>query len=416
MVNPETQYCFILGKNSALALAEISATLYRNGISFVAPSITREYAIIKVSVPIPNASKIMEQLGGTIKIIRIVDSFTEKNLMDGLLHYGEGVKSDGKYVFGMSWYNCPHISSQRKQKLAFEIKKVIKEKYSVRLVIAQKDNKLSSAEIHHNKLITKGAEICIINDSGNIALGETEAIQDFERYSLRDYDKPERDAKSGMLPPKLAQIMLGLIPEKYTQIYDPFCGTGTVLGEALIQNKVIYGSDLSQEACDMANKNITFLSKHFDIDQKNIHEALQGDATNISLEFQNKKPTWIVSEMYLGQAFYKEPPLGIVEQEVKNQTDLFIRFLKNIASNTSHIAGFVMAVPFYTVAGKSYFLPILDEIRKLGYTIRSPFKGLLITSPDQKLREYIKNRESILYRREDQVVGREIIIITKDNA
>lgn len=63
-----------------------------------------------------------------------------------------------------------------------------------------------------------------------------------------------------MLPPKLAQMMInlgrdeGIIPNK---IYDPFCGLGTVLIEALnMGNTQVYGSDMSAKMCSCSEENI----------------------------------------------------------------------------------------------------------------------------------------------------------------
>ena len=80
-------------------------------------------------------------------------------------------------------------------------------------------------------------------------------MQDIESYTKRDRERPKRDAKVGMLPPKLAQIIINLaagqLPEEKLQnicdiplgepiprrllgqtVLDPFCGTGVILQEA----------------------------------------------------------------------------------------------------------------------------------------------------------------------------------------
>ena len=37
-------------------------------------------------------------------------------------------------------------------------------------------------------------------------------MQDFEQWGARDYGRPSRDAVRGMLPPKLARMMVNLEP------------------------------------------------------------------------------------------------------------------------------------------------------------------------------------------------------------
>ena len=78
-------------------------------------------------------------------------------------------------------------------------------------------------------------EIVVIKGHDKVFIGKTVAIQDIENYTKRDYERPARDAKTGMLPPKLAQIMInlgGLTKIDHDQeethavqhtLYDPFC-------------------------------------------------------------------------------------------------------------------------------------------------------------------------------------------------
>jgi len=74
-----------------------------------------------------------------------------------------------------------------------------------------------------------------------------------------------------MLPPKLAQMMINiaLTPtlsqrerEKNISIYDPFCGLGTILIEALNSGySNVYGSDLNEKMVEATSKNISFYLK-----------------------------------------------------------------------------------------------------------------------------------------------------------
>lgn len=63
----------------------------------------------------------------------------------------------------------------------------------------------------------------------------TSFVQDIESYTARDQARPMRDARVGMLPPKLAQIIinLALSNNDITEVLDPFCGTGVVLQEGI---------------------------------------------------------------------------------------------------------------------------------------------------------------------------------------
>jgi|GEM_PF-3821139 len=65
-----------------------------------------------------------------------------------------------------------------------------------------------------------------------------------------------RDMGVGMLPPKLAQIMLNL-SDSNGSVYDPFCGLGTILIEsANMGYSEIFGSDISREMVNVTKKSI----------------------------------------------------------------------------------------------------------------------------------------------------------------
>ena len=57
-----------------------------------------------------------------------------------------------------------------------------------------------------------GAELVLLrevrDDNEFLWIGRTIAIQDPNAYSVRDMQKPVRDTRSGLLPPKLAQVLL----------------------------------------------------------------------------------------------------------------------------------------------------------------------------------------------------------------
>jgi len=64
--------------------------------------------------------------------------------------------------------------------------------------------------VEQNKLIESGIEFCLIVDKNRVFLGKTLVVQPFKDLSKRDFGRPARDDHSGMIPPKLAQMMINL--------------------------------------------------------------------------------------------------------------------------------------------------------------------------------------------------------------
>ena len=156
-------------------------------------------------------------------------------------------------------------------------------------------------------------------------------VQNIDDYTMRDRARPARDAKVGMLPPKLAQILINLcgpLPAE-TRLLDPFCGTGVVLQEAALMGYQPYGTDLDARMVEYSRKNLEWLVANREgsdslsrpsvsnpsfrarISLKQI-EVEQGDATS----FQWQSPIQAVaSELFLGQPMSQAPAEIKLKQE-----------------------------------------------------------------------------------------------------
>jgi len=64
--------------------------------------------------------------------------------------------------------------------------------------------------VEENDLLASGGEHVLMGVEGKLMIGQTEAVQPYKQWSARDFGRPARDPKSGMLPPKLARLMINL--------------------------------------------------------------------------------------------------------------------------------------------------------------------------------------------------------------
>ena len=216
-------------------------------------------------------------------------------------------------------------------------------------------------------------------------LAKTCAIQDFESYGKRDFARPERDLKSGSMPPKLAQIMINLAQAKLTEkIYDPFCGSGTIIQEALVMGyKNVTGSDISEKAVSDTNRNLAWLERSFKTPEIKVSLI---DVRALSQQVEDIDA--IVTEPYLG------PPLKggeTREQLLKNIAELeelyiaaFEQFSK-VLNKDGHV---VIILPTFRAGKETLELKIQDKIKDLGFTQIS--------------------KDDLFYSREDQKVFRNV--------
>ena len=172
---------------------------------------------------------------------------------------------EGKITIGVSDYS-KDASKKTATMEALKLKKIlVRHGRSVR-VVENKEAVLSTATSLYNGLSGKNErkiELIKVDDDWYKIIG----VQDIDAYAKRDRARPARDAKVGMLPPKLAQILINLCgPLKPgSVVLDPFCGTGVVLQEALLMGYQAYGTDISERRIVYSERNLKWLlSEHCD--------------------------------------------------------------------------------------------------------------------------------------------------------
>ena len=392
------KYVAIAGRQPLISLAEIQA-LYDKAARLVG----KKLVFFEIDEDgEENISPDINRLGGSLKLGRFFDTDFNK-----LAKFLATAHPEGKITLGISDFSKQKKSGLAKQK-SMELKRSLARMGRSARVITSNEPEISSATAHHNQLGEKAGcfEIFLIDREIYLSLG----TQNITAYTERDQARPARDAKVGMLPPKLAQILINLcgkLPEG-ARVLDPFCGTGVVLQEAAIMGYIPYGTDLNERMVEYSKKNLSWLfnernQKRFkilpDLIQKKdqIIEAISvGDATNFTWE---GKIDAVAFEGYLGAPMSK-PPVDIkFKTEKAKCREIAVGFLKNITPQIKSGTPVVMALPAWLREnGKYAGLNILDEIQEMGYNFEK-FQDL--------------SQSDLLYYREGQIVAREIIVIRK---
>ncbi len=393
------KYFFVLGTNAALSVAELAAVVDLKRVSLLAA----DFLIWETETEI-NADNLMKRLGGVIKIGEIKEELKEGNeekLLKTLTELAKIKKyqsKEGKFNFGFSDYGKFQFN---KQNLGLKLKKYFsEEKISSRFVISREKN-LSSVVITQNKLIVRGIEFVLIKEGENILIGETLSVQPFKDLSRRDYGRPARDDESGMIPPKLAQIMINLAQLRSFEdiIVDPFCGSGTILSEAMLAGyKHLFGSDISPRAIDDTHKNISWTRELYAIKDVNI-KILVKNVINLSKFIKAGSAEAIITEPFLG------PQRGLIDFKIvaRNLEDLYSLAIQEFKTVLKKKGRVVMIWPMFY--GQRPITPKYDG-----------FKILNMIPEDLRQSEFIKkhNRETIVYGRPGQKVYREIVVLEKE--
>lgn len=381
MYNTYMQYLAILGRQPEIGLLELQAVLGEAAVQAFG-----SHAQINTS---PN----LAHLGGSLKIVKVLGELTSNHLSQSLPDLDQLPLRDGKTQFGVSIY-APKVTHRDVLAYGLALKKRLKERGSVRFNEPKAPaTELSAASLKFNKVLENGFELVLVGDGHKTLWGLTEQVQDVDWYSRRDYDRPARSAKIGMLPPKLAQILVNLSGGE--AIYDPFCGTGVVLQEALLMGKGAGGSDLNPEMVEATRANLAWLAGQTST-ALSAWQVTESDATSVKIPSGYN----ISSEGYLGPHLEKAPTaeeLAILKADMKV---LLERFLKNAAGQLKSEARLTICLPAWRI-GKCFVTPdIVDSLPVLGYTFNQFAASDAIAPPP-------------VYWRTGQIVGRMILTLRK---
>ena len=384
-----------LGRQPEISFAELEAVFGRQNVQ----AATHDIATI-------DADDIdLSILGGTTKIAKVITTHNYANKRDSDLftdisrqitnHYTDKWRSvDHKITLGISTYGF-NIPPRAVQKTGIILKGSLKKSGVSLRLIPNTESALSTAVSHNNKLglSDNKVELIIVKTKTSVIIAESRGAQNITAYTRRDHGKPKRDAFVGMLPPKLAQIMLNLALGSKNNtpglILDPFCGTGTVLQEALLCQFDVIGTDLSDKMVSYTQENLNWITKSHKYTGQ-IIDISQADAT--SNQWSNAQQIGaVVCETYLGQPFSAPPSPAKLKEVTGNCNHIISGFLKNIHPQLNPGTRLCIAVPAWrSKDGSLTHLPLTRDPSRLGFDLVRP---------------------PMIYSRPDQVVARELLVL-----
>lgn len=384
----------ILGRQPQLGLAELES-LY--GAEHIFPLIGAALLDIEVR------DISFRRLGGTIKLAKVLNilptthwSELEKYLVENVPQHLKYLPN-GSFTLGLSVYGLRVPVSTINRSL-LKLKKLIRKNGRRTRVVPNKTPELNSAQVLHNKLTSKGAwELLLVADGKQTILAQTMFVQDIEAYAARDQARPKRDARVGMLPPKLAQIIINLAkPPSGSVVLDPFCGSGVILQEALLMGFDVIGTDNDPRMAEFAKANIEWL--------KNRHPEISAEVRiELADATSHHWPAGIgavASEAHLGPPLKSKPSAEDLKPIISDVNETLEGFLANLAGQVNSGSRLCLAIPAWRVKnGDFVYLPLIDHLPHLGY--------------NQLALKHVEP-QVLVYFRENQMVARQLIILVKN--
>lgn len=385
-------FLFILGRQPEISLAELDAVFGDENVH----ELSRNVATVDA-----DDAKVIsfDRLGSIIKVAKVFATVSDLSVDDLAKTIVGNLPTSGKLTLGFSSYNRS-LSSVKLTQLADRIHRL--HNGGFREVLRERgESALNSASVFHNKLTgdsTRKNEIIFAGDF----IAKTVYVQNITSYTFRDRERPRRDARVGMLPPKLAQTIINLSVGENRDfrgkiLLDPFCGTGVVLQEFALMGGKVYGTDLEPRMIDYTRENLDWVSRKFGRElgeNRDFSRQLAvGDATTYDWS-ANGFPDFVACETYLGQPYSTDPPEAKLRENIKTCDHIIREFLVNLAKQVNAQTGICVAVPCWKVREKTTHLPLVRELERLGFHQKD-------------------GTENLVYRRDDQIVGRELLALRK---
>lgn len=390
-----SRYIAILGRQPDISLAELECLFGGDNLNRLSVG-----ACSFESDEEPN----IQDLGGSLKLGKELFQLRSAAWHDlntkVIRHYTKQfASSSAKITIGISVYDWS-IPPKDIQRLGLSLKRSLKSQGVSLRLIPNTDAALGTASSHHNKLGLSPTKIEVLitrAENGTVVVAESLGAQNITALAARDQGRPKRDAFVGMLPPKLALMMVNMARPTGNQplrVLDPFCGTGVVLQEAALLGYDVYGTDLSDKMVDYSGVNLSWLKEKHHLSTK-VDLAI-GDAVNTQWEPPIDS---VVCETYLGQPFSAPPAPDKLIKVQRVCNEIITKFLLNLHPQIKPGTPLCVAVPAWRdTDGNFSHLSLIGKLESLGY------KRRVLSHPQAN---------KLLYYREDQVVARELLLLTR---
>jgi len=369
-------YYFQLGNTPALSVLELELVLrqsvWADQLKTNPKLVLPEVAQISLDQELDqdDLTKLQTDLGGTVKVLEevaVLHTQDQAEIESRIITYL--AQADKRIQFSLTAIGDHPLPKLDEAVIKKELSALgVKSRYRP----APSDGLSAAVLLNHDV-----SELYLIKTDRYLVLAKTQAVQNIDDWTRRDREKPYANRKKGMLPPKVARMMVNIalgfltqdplyqskIPAEIT-VYDPFCGTGTILMEAVMKGVQAQGTDLDDEAVSGATANLSWLAETYQL--KADFSVTQ---RNVGQDFPANTPRWaeaIVTEPFLGKPTPQETELPNIFRGLHN---MYLGAFKNWTKILQPNAVVVIILPRVETERHQFTLhKLIDKLAPLGYT------------------------------------------------
>ncbi len=227
----------------------------------------------------------------------------------------------------------------------------------------------SGPEMYSNRVVSRSAMDFVVFPLGATPQwGVTVYIPETEGFKERSTERPY--VTSGIsLSSRLARLLVNVSGVSKGQVLlDPFCGSGTILGEALLKGADCVGVDRNHGSVERTKENLAwFLSQGQRGGQRPpSYSVVTGDATNLRRSLGDQMVDAIVSEPILMPRLSSPPTLEKARRLIKHASSIYSDALYEMSGVLRRGGRMVLVTPsLRTIEGKDVTLSF-EDLREVG--------------------------------------------------
>ena len=227
----------------------------------------------------------------------------------------------------------------------------------------------SGPELYSERVVSRSAMDFVVFPLGATSQwGVTVYVPETEGFKERSTERPY--VTSGIsLSSRLARLLINISGVAKGQVLlDPFCGSGTILGEALLKGADCIGVDRNHGSVERTKDNLAwFLSKS----QRGgprppSYSVVTGDATNLRRSLGDQMVDAIVSEPILMPRLSSPPTIEKARRLIKHASMIYSDALYEMSGVLRRGGRMVLVTPsLRTIEGKDVTLSF-EDLREVG--------------------------------------------------
>lgn len=255
---------------------------------------------------------------------------------------------------------------------------------------------MSPSEIKRWGLLDEGFELLVLRTGKTLLACKTIAATDVDGLKKRDLGRPAQKPKHE-ISLRLARILLnlaGAIKEK--TVLDPFCGTGTIVQEALLNGANAIGIELAPETAAMAKKNLEWFSKNYKTTGN--WRVLNADSARLSRILKRGEFNCVATEPCLGPLINSVLPEQIVKKTISELEQLYFAVFSELQKLMEKKQRVVFILPGIPTTNSKVIFAGESVFQKNGFNCVNP--------EGESIFPYI-------YKQENSKITRKILVLEK---